>query len=70
MSKSDWVKHMTSCLGKDVRVMLDREDHNAVAEGLLLSFTEDGEVVILDDCGVKHWCWPNLETVVVSDAVV
>lgn len=54
-------------LGQQVRVVLDYEDKNAVAVGQLLAFTEDGEVVVLDEMGVKHYCWPNLKTELVDE---
>lgn len=53
---------MCALLGKQVKTVLSH-DPLAVAQGQLLSFSEDGEVVLLDDCGIKHYCWPNLETV-------
>ncbi|AER48747.1 hypothetical protein CM07_gp68 [Mycobacterium phage Alma] len=56
-----WLEHMKTMLGKQVRVTLDYQEP-AVAEGQLLSFTEDGEVVVLAEDGTKHWCWPNLKT--------
>jgi len=48
-------------LGQQVRIMLDLEDENAVAEGQLLSICEDGSFVVLDDMGMKHYCWPLLK---------
>lgn len=38
-----------------------RED--VVARGKLMSFADSGEIVLQDDCGFLHYCWPNLETV-------
>lgn len=60
-SSNDWTAEMTSMLGKQVRVTLNHDDKDAVVTGQLLSFSEDGEIVILDEVGIKHWCWPNLE---------
>lgn len=47
-----------SLLGKPVRVKLDER---VITYGVLLSFAEDGEVVIEDETGVIHWCWPMLD---------
>lgn len=58
-----WAADMRPFLGKRVRVVLDREDENAVAVGKLLAFDEGGEAVILDEEGFKHWCWPMLEVI-------
>lgn len=57
-----WLVGMLPMLGKQVKVVLHHEDPTAVARGQLLSFSEDGQVVLLDDCGMKHYCWPNLKT--------
>jgi hypothetical protein len=50
-------------LGEQVRIMLDLEDEHAVVEGRLLSVCEDGSFVVLDDMGMKHYCWPLLKVV-------
>lgn len=61
-SETDWLVQMQSLLGQQVRVTLAYDFPPAVAEGQLLSFSEDGQVVILDEVGIKHYCWPNLKT--------
>ncbi|APQ42229.1 hypothetical protein PBI_MRMAGOO_147 [Mycobacterium phage MrMagoo] len=62
---TEWSTHMRSLLGKQVRVVLNPTDPAAIAVGKLLSFTTDGEVVVQDDGGIPHYCWPNLETVAI-----
>ncbi|MDP7733694.1 hypothetical protein [Mycobacterium paragordonae] len=57
----DWAENMRSMLGECVNVTIDYEKP-VVVTGLLHSFTEDGEVVVRDECGILHWCWPNLKT--------
>lgn len=50
-------------LGKEVIVTLVRADGEApavVARGTLLSFDDFGEVVVRDEMGACHWCWPML----------
>ncbi|QUU29314.1 hypothetical protein SEA_DIMINIMUS_130 [Mycobacterium phage Diminimus] len=48
-------------LGKQVKVTLDNDDPKAIATGTLLSFSDDGEVVVQDEMGFVHYCWPNLK---------
>ncbi len=62
-NEGEWEEAMTSLLGKKVKVVLAEDDPTAIAIGTLLSFTDDGSVVVLDDAGTKHFCLPNLETV-------
>jgi hypothetical protein len=50
-------------LGEQVRIMLNLEDEHAVAEGQLLALCDDGSFVVLDDMGMKHYCWPLLKVV-------
>ncbi len=59
-TKEEWDKART-LLGQQVRVVLDYDDDNAIAEGKLLSLCEDGEIVVQDNCGMVHYCWPLLE---------
>jgi hypothetical protein len=52
-------------LGKDVRVILvhgspDGSDA-VIAEGVLLSYEDSGQVVVRDDMGFAHFCWPMLD---------
>lgn len=63
MSIADEWNEARGLLGQQVRIMLDFEDENAVAEGRLLSICEDGSFVVLDDMGMKHYCWPLLKVV-------
>ncbi|QNO01126.1 hypothetical protein [Mycobacterium phage CELFI] len=58
--QSNWTEHMRSLLGEQVVVVLNREPL-ATAVGELLSFEDGGEVVIRDDMGFVHYCWPALE---------
>lgn len=62
---SQWVTHMRSLLGEKVRVVYAYESGDSgelVAYGELRSFTEDGQVGLMDETGIMHWCWPNLRT--------
>lgn len=61
MSIADEWNKARPLLGEQVRVMLDFDDQNAVAEGQLLSLCDDGEIVILGDDGMKYYCWPLLK---------
>lgn len=67
--EQNWVEKMASFLGCEVLVTLNRDDVNAVARGELLSFSEDGSVVVVDETGIKHHCWPNLITELVEEEV-
>lgn len=48
-------------LGKEVKVTLAHDDPRGVVEGTLLSFADSGEVIVRDEMGFTHWCWPMLE---------
>lgn len=52
---------MRSYIGQRCKVILDRFDPQAVKVGLLESLADDGEAVMVDDDGVRYWCWPVLE---------
>lgn len=67
MSIADEWNKARGLLGQQVRIMLDLEDENAVAEGQLLSICEDGSFVVLDDMGMKHYCWPLLKVAELSE---
>lgn len=54
-------EEMKSFIGQQVRVVLDYEDDTAVAEGQMLACEDGGEIVVLDDMGFKHYCWPMLK---------
>jgi hypothetical protein len=59
---SEWSVNMRAHLGKNVTVVLQDEPNRASITGTLLSFSEDGEVVVRAGDGTAHWCWPNLRT--------
>lgn len=59
---NEWSKRMSSMLGLEVKTTLSRDPEKAIVTGTLLSFSEDGEIVIRDEMGIVHWCWPNLDT--------
>lgn len=48
-------------LGKQVTVILNHDDEHAVSRGQLLGFGEGGDIEILEDDGMIHYCWPALE---------
>lgn len=60
-----------SMLGKRVVVTLayeeDEGEKDVIAVGKLLSFTDYGEAVVLDDGGVVAHCWPALNFEVIGD---
>lgn len=58
---NEWREHMRSCLGKNVAVLLDKEQEVYV-RGKLLMFDEGGEVCVIGEDGFRSWAWPNLET--------
>lgn len=45
-------------LGERVVVSLDDQ---AVVTGMLLTVSDGGEVVLVDDMGFHHYCWPLLD---------
>jgi hypothetical protein len=49
-----------SLLGQQVRVTLDNEG-GIVSEGKLVRISDGGEVVVVDDMGLCHYCWPMLK---------
>jgi hypothetical protein len=51
-----------SLLGRQVKVYLsrDHEDPATVAVGQLLAIDEGGQIVVRDDMGFVHYCWPLL----------
>lgn len=57
---TEWSLGMRALLGRQVRVVLDRDPYIEVL-GELRWFDEDGEVCLLSDDGSYRWCWPNLE---------
>lgn len=66
--ENEWVEHMRGCLGKQVRVIINRDPEVAVI-GQLLSFDEGGEVAVRRDDGYIGWSWPNLETTIINTPV-
>lgn len=53
-----------SLLGKKVKVTLEVDESLVnIAKGTLLRISNSGEVVILDDMGFLHFCWPALDVV-------
>lgn len=51
-----------SLLGRQVKVWLSYHDLDpqSVAEGRLMAIADSGEIVIQDDSGFLHYCWPML----------
>lgn len=48
-------------LGEQVVVTLSHEPQDVViVKGKLLKWGDDGEIVVQDDMGFCHWCWPAL----------
>lgn len=56
---SDWSDTMRDFLGKAVVVTLSTDEPVTVA-GILVSFTDDGEVCVQEEDGTHRWAWPNL----------
>jgi hypothetical protein len=60
---SDWVRTMRGLLSKRVQVTLN-DDASVRLRGVLLAFSDMGDVCILDpDTGETTWAWPNLHIV-------
>lgn len=57
---SQWSDTMRSMLGCSVTVALSY-DPPVSESGILHAFDEEGEVTLVDETGVFHWCWPNLD---------
>jgi hypothetical protein len=57
--RTEWERYMMALIGKSVRVTTSKEPLVA-QEGMLVSFTDDGEVELEDDNGTLRHCWPNL----------
>lgn len=56
--------YASSLLGHEVVVTLDRPDGEkpaTVAKGTLLAWADSGEVVVRDEMGFVHYCWPMLD---------
>lgn len=53
----------TSLLGHEVVVTLarDSDDPATVARGTLLAWADSGEIVVRDEIGFVHYCWPMLD---------
>ena len=64
---NEWLDARLPLLGKNVKVLLAHEDGEGeptvIATGKLLKFGDDGEVVLQDEMGFTHWCWPDLDMV-------
>jgi hypothetical protein len=45
-------------LGRDVTVSLDDRE---IVSGRLVAVSDGGEVVLVDDMGFHHYCWPLLD---------
>lgn len=54
-------------LGQPVIASLDDD---IVAEGRLLSVSDSGEFVLVDDMGFTHYCWPLLDIAGVTNPQV
>lgn len=50
-------------LGEQVEVSLDGQ---TVVAGRLLTVSDSGEVVLVDEAGFHHYCWPMLDIEVAS----
>jgi hypothetical protein len=51
----------TALLGQEVIVTLDHlDDPPVIAIGKLLSWSDSGQVVLQDEMGFLHYCWPML----------
>jgi biotin-(acetyl-CoA carboxylase) ligase len=50
-------------MGKEVRVTLD-DQH--IATGTLIAYGDDGEIILRDEMGFLHWCWPALNVEAVN----
>lgn len=58
----EW-EHARQCLGKQVKIVLNHDDPQAIVEGKLLALCDDGAFAVLDDGGMTHYCWPMLKVV-------
>jgi hypothetical protein len=57
---STYTQETAKFLGEEVSVTLDGGDSPVIVKGKLLSFTDDGQFVIQDECLTLHYCWPLL----------
>lgn len=56
------VEEIRALLGKQVKIVLDREgEKEVVSEGKLIEFDDAGGFVLLDEMGFRHYGWPMLE---------
>lgn len=59
-NESEWVRTMRGLLAKRVVVTLN-DDASVRIRGVLLAFTDQGEVCVMDPhTGETTWAWPNL----------
>jgi small nuclear ribonucleoprotein (snRNP)-like protein len=67
----EYIELMKTLLGKRVAVTLtdSNEKPRIIVTGTLIAFDEMGEVVVQDDSGDPHWCWPNLKIEEVADPI-
>ena len=56
----EWERDMRSLLGKWVTVTLSREPKLISQVGELRGFTDEGDIMIVDETGCTFWGWPNL----------
>jgi len=63
---SDWKRATARMLGKQVRVTLaganaETGEAAVIAEGKFIAFGEGGDLVVQDEMGFAHYCWPLLD---------
>jgi hypothetical protein len=64
--ESEWVRTMRGLLSRRVVVTLN-DDASVRIRGVLLAFTDHGDVCVMDpDTGETTWGWPNLHIVEVA----
>lgn len=59
--ESAWVRKMRALLGLRVEVTYATDPAHPKQRGHLCRFSDDGEVVIEDETGTRHWIWPCLD---------
>lgn len=65
-NRTAWETRMCSMLGKQVRVIMQRNPVEVAKTGELLWFEDSGEFCLRDEIGFVLYGWPNLQTTLLS----
>ena len=51
---------MAAYVGRRCEMVLSNHEPEVSQVGVMVSLSDDGEAEVIDDDGVRRWCWPIL----------